>query len=113
MVCCWQSFFAPEAAPRPKRLPDVGYAALSSEQKADLVAFRRATGAWELPEFEALRFLRARKWDVAAAVQQYQDTDQFSELCVDGVECFPGLRLINSREDEGAWLWYGLTEPWP
>mmetsp|Transcript_50667 Transcript_50667/g.120955 ORF Transcript_50667/g.120955 Transcript_50667/m.120955 type:complete len:384 (-) Transcript_50667:63-1214(-) len=135
MVCCWQSFFAPEAAPRPKRLPDVGNAPLSSEQKADLVAFRRATGAWELPEFEALRFLRARKWDVAAAVQQYQDTvrwreendvarfcaegpgpaanelseDQFSELCVDGVEAFPALRLINSREDEGAWLWYGLT----
>ncbi|CAE6951813.1 unnamed protein product [Symbiodinium natans] len=34
---------------------------------------------------------------------------QFSELCVDGVECFPALRLTNCRDSEGAWFWYGLT----
>ncbi|CAE7733038.1 SEC14 [Symbiodinium microadriaticum] len=54
---------------------------------------------------ELLRFLVARKWQVDAAVDQFQD----GRLGRQGVEMFPQLRLVEPTLDEGALLFYGQT----
>ena len=35
-----------------------------------------------------------------------------SKLFCDGVERFPHLRLVKPREDEGAWLFFGMAVTW-
>eukprot|EP00930_Biecheleria_cincta_P047548 TRINITY_DN32983_c0_g1_i1.p1 TRINITY_DN32983_c0_g1~~TRINITY_DN32983_c0_g1_i1.p1 ORF type:complete len:414 (+),score=57.99 TRINITY_DN32983_c0_g1_i1:23-1264(+) len=109
---------------------------LSPEQQEKLSAMRTEIGHSALPD-HLLRFLRARKWDLKAALEQYlatqrwrkeNDIDRFRRNCAgptggqkmvearrhcglssDGVELFPQLRLVDSRPHEGAWLWHGQT----
>jgi len=124
----------------PRKLP-VDPLSLTKEQKEKLSEFRQFldTQHKDTPDYDLLRFLRARKWDVPAAVIQFQDTcewrlehdiDAFrqfapgperlfsckdldqetaSKLFCDGVERFPHLRLVKPREDEGAWLFFGMA----
>eukprot|EP00438_Fugacium_kawagutii_P031218 Skav220813 [mRNA] locus=scaffold150:525464:526495:+ [translate_table: standard] len=113
---------------------------LTEEQKQKLLEFRQLLDSdphKDAPDYELLRFLRARKWDVSAALMQFQDTNEWrlqndidathrnapgpkglgckeldqetaSKLFRDGVELFPQLRLVKPREDEGAWQYFGM-----
>ncbi|CAK9075235.1 SEC14 cytosolic factor (Phosphatidylinositol/phosphatidylcholine transfer protein) (PI/PC TP), partial [Durusdinium trenchii] len=134
MTCCWG--FIPGrnvSTPRSEAIT------LSAEHKAKLSEFRKFIDDEAVKDYDLLRFLRARRWDVAAAVLQYQDTCQWREehhidelrakalgpqglfscqeldqetvsaLFSGGVEKFPFLRLVNQREDEGAWLFFGMA----
>lgn len=137
MVCCWQGL-VPRSSH--KKLP-VDPSSLTLEQKQKLLDFRQFLDAQhqDVPDYDLLRFLRARKWDIPAAVMQFQDTcawrlehdiarmrrnapgpeglfsckdldqDTASKLYCDGVERFPHLRLVDSRENEGAWLFFGMA----
>ncbi|CAJ1342033.1 unnamed protein product [Effrenium voratum] len=131
MLCCWEGFSPGKS--RVPRIESLEAASVTPEQTAKLRDFRRSlpAGHGDVPDYDLLRFLRARKWDVSAALQQFEETLQWRQqhhiddfrakapgpfedvqdpqLFCDGMECFPQLRLVKPREDEGAWLYYGMT----
>eukprot|EP00913_Durusdinium_trenchii_P034681 g32443.t1 len=163
MTCCW-GFIPGRNVSTPRSDPRRSEAiTLSAEHKAKLSdaqpklalsirwwargvgavgEFRKFIDDEAVKDYDLLRFLRARRWDVAAAVLQYQDTCQWREehhidelrakalgpqglfscqeldqetvsaLFSGGVEKFPFLRLVNQREDEGAWLFFGMAATW-
>eukprot|EP00928_Gymnodinium_smaydae_P047774 TRINITY_DN31909_c0_g1_i1.p1 TRINITY_DN31909_c0_g1~~TRINITY_DN31909_c0_g1_i1.p1 ORF type:complete len:405 (+),score=97.91 TRINITY_DN31909_c0_g1_i1:65-1279(+) len=112
---------------------------LTSEQAAFLAEMRArlGSGGASADDTELVRFLRARKWDVEAACRQFEATMRWraendvgryrrnapgpvgvaaaAEAAADphlsrcGVECFPQLRLVEPKADEGIWGYFGLT----
>mmetsp|Transcript_137498 Transcript_137498/g.293871 ORF Transcript_137498/g.293871 Transcript_137498/m.293871 type:complete len:486 (+) Transcript_137498:39-1496(+) len=112
---------------------------LSPARSEMLGEFRRLLGSAgvDVPDYHLVRFLRARKWVIDEAMKQFRDTQQWrTENDVDryrrnapgplgsktasavaqdpafacgGVEVFPAFRLVEWRDDEGAWFYYGQT----
>jgi len=110
---------------------------LKPEELAKIVELEARIADVGVPRHTLLRFLRARRWDVSAALEQYLATEgwraehsvgryiknapgpffdsdlgsefqqNLSKLSCGGVECFPQMRLVEPSPHDGSWFFFG------
>lgn len=141
-MCCWGGRKQEAETCGERAVPETGWRTVSEangltpDERALLAEFRNrlGQGGARVESQYLLRFLRARRWDVAAAQEQFEATQRWRkandvdrvlrlapgprgaeaaralardpDLSSSGVECFPQLRLLEPRPAEGAWHYF-------